>query len=168
MALRIAQISSMITSLANFMIANYNSQEAIDNDDGSNYYKTSGNFFAYSGNGMKNDFGGHDNWHFNNIYAYVGRGFGIVGQLEGHEDYFCNNTVVMTRDGDYGNPQCTDPGKTIVHDNRIYTPNGQVTECKMTLAEWQSKGNDKGTTAAKWPDDKTLLQMIRDLLDIKS
>ena len=152
----------------NFMIANYNSQEAIDNDDGSNYYKTSGNFFAYSGNGMKNDFGGHDNWHFNNIYAYVGRGFGIVGQLEGHEDYFCNNTVVMTRDGDYGNPQCTDPGKTIVHDNHIYTPNGQVTECKMTLAEWQSKGNDKGTTAAKWPDDKTLLQMIRDLLDIKS
>ena len=22
--------------------------------------------------GMKNDFGGHDNFHFNNLYAYVG------------------------------------------------------------------------------------------------
>ena len=151
---------------ANFVIANYHSQEAIDNDDGSNYYKTSGNFFAYSGNGMKNDFGGHDNWHFNNIYAYVGRGFGINGQYPGHEDYFYNNSVVMTRDGDYGNPQCTDPGKTIVHDNRIYTPNGKVTECKMTLEEWQAKGNDQGTTAAKWPDDDALVKMIQQLLDI--
>ena len=148
----------------NFMIANYNSQEAIDNDDGSNYYKTSGNFFAYSGNGMKNDFGGHDNWHFNNVYAYVGRGFGIVSQLQGHEDYFFNNTVVMTRDGDYGNPKCTDPGKTIVHDNRIYTPSGKVTECDMSLTDWQAKGNDPGTVAGTWPDDDSLLQLARQVL----
>ena len=151
---------------SNFMIANYNSQEAIDNDDGSNYYKTSGNFFAYSGNGMKNDFGGHDNWHFNNIYAYVGRGFGIVTQLSGHEDYFYNNSVIMTRDGDYGNPMCSDPGKTVVHDNRIYTPNGNVTECKMSLKDWQAKGNDQGTTADKWPDDDSLIQMIRHVLNM--
>ena len=111
------------------MIANYNSQEAIDNDDGSNYYKTSGNFFAYSGRGMKNDFGGHDNHHINNIYAYIGQGFKIVEQPIGHENYFYNNTVVMTRDGDYGNPKCTDPGKTVIHDNRIYTKTGNVTEC---------------------------------------
>ena len=149
---------------SNFMIANYNSQEAIDNDDGSNYYKTSGNFFAYSGNGMKNDFGGHDNWHFNNVYGYVGRGFGIVKQLAGHEDHFFNNSVIMTRDGDYGNPQCTDPGKTIVHDNKIYTPNGKVTECGKSLSDWQAIGNDNGTIASTWPDDDTLVQMIRDVL----
>ena len=156
---------------SNFMIANYNSQEAIDNDDGSNYYKTSGNFFAYSGNGMKNDFGGHDNWHFNNIYAYVGRGFGVVPQLPGHADYFYGNEVIMTKDGDYGLAQvCNDiPGvvpKTVVHDNHIYTPNGKVTECGMSLAEWQVKGNDPGSTASAWPDDDKLVVMVQELLKL--
>lgn len=153
--------------IGNFMIADYNSQEAIDNDDGSNYYMTHGNFFVYSGNGMKNDFGGHDNHHFNNIYAYVGRGFGIVGQLKGHEDYFYNNTVVMTRDGAYGNPTCSGDGKTVVHDNKIYTPNGKVTECKMSLRDWQAKGNDPGTTVAKTPDDETVIDDARRLLELK-
>ena len=156
---------------SNFIIANYNSQEAIDNDDGSNYYKTFRNFFAYSGNGMKNDFGGHDNWHFHNIYAYVGRGFGVVPQLPGHADYFFGNEVIMNKDGDYGLAQvCNDiPGvvpKTVVHDNHIYTPNGNVTECGMSLAEWQAKGNDPGTTANKWPDDDELVKMIQKLLTL--
>lgn len=150
----------------NFMIANYNSQEAIDNDDGSNYYMTHGNFFVYSGNGMKNDFGGHDNHHFNNIYAYVGGGFRIVGQLKGHEDYFYNNTVVMTRDGDYGNPTCSGDGKTVVHDNKIYTPNGKVSECGMSLKEWQAKGNDPGTIAGKIPDDEVIIDGARFLLGL--
>jgi hypothetical protein len=30
----------------------------VDNDDGSAYYETYSNFLVYSGNGMKNDFGG--------------------------------------------------------------------------------------------------------------
>lgn len=150
----------------NFMIANYHSILAIDNDDGSNYYQTHDNFFAYSGKGMKNDFGGHDNRHFNNIYAYVGIGFGINGQLPGHEDYFYNNQVIQMADGDYGNPQCTAPGKTVVHDNHIYTPTGKVTECKMSLAEWQAQGNDPGTKASTWPTDDDLVQMTRKLLNI--
>ena len=157
--------------IANFMIANYHSVLGVDNDDGSAYYKTHGNFIAYSGThpqfgGMKNDFGGHDNHHYNNIYAYVINGFGINDQLSGHEDYFYNNTVVMTRDGDYGHGTCDGPGKTVVHDNRIYSPNGKITECKMSLSEWQAKGNDPGTTASKWPDDKELEGMGRWLLNI--
>jgi hypothetical protein len=32
--------------------------QAVDNDDGSAYYETYSNFLVYSGNGMKNDFGG--------------------------------------------------------------------------------------------------------------
>lgn len=108
------------------MIANYNSQEAIDNDDGSCYYETHHNFFAYSGNGMKNDFGGHDNHHHDNVYAYVGRGYGICSQLEGHEDYFYNNAVVLRGDGDYGHGNCEEPGKTVVHDNKVFTPNAKV------------------------------------------
>jgi hypothetical protein len=30
-------------------------------------------------------------------------------------------------------------GKTVVHDNKYFTPNGQITECKMPLAQWQAK-----------------------------
>ena len=150
----------------NFIIANYNSQEAIDNDDGSNYYNTHDNFFAYSGNGMKNDFDGHDNHHYNNIYAYVGNGFGIVGQLPGHEDMFYNNMVILTRDGDYGHGTCSGPGMTVVHDNKVYTPTGKVTECGMSLSDWQAKGNDHGTTAGVWPSDDMLVSATKKLLNL--
>ena len=150
----------------NFMIGNYHSTLAIDNDDGSNYYKTHDNFFAYAQRGMKNDFGGHDNHHYNNIYSYVGIGFEISTQLDGHEDYFYSNTVVQTSDGDYGNPACTPLGKTVLHDNRIYTPTGNVTECHMSLKDWQAKGNDPGTTASAWPKDDDLAAEARKLLGI--
>ena len=150
----------------NFMIANYHSTLAIDNDDGSAYYQTHDNFFAYSSRGMKNDFGGHDNRHYRNIYGYVDTGFRITTQLKGHEDYFFNNTVVMNKDGDYGNMQCSGDGKTVVHDNAIYSPTGKVTECGMSLADWQAKGNDPGTKANKFPEDDELVAMIKKLLDI--
>ena len=153
----------------NFMIANYNSQEAIDNDDGSCYYETHHNFFAYSGNGMKNDFDGHDNHHHNNIYAFVGHGYSICSQLPGHNDMFYNNTVVLQKDGDYGHAACTDgPEKLVIHDNRIYSPTGKVTECGKPLAEYQKGGNDPGTTAAAYPSDDVLISAIEELLGIKS
>lgn len=158
-------IKAYDTIFSNFIIANYHSSMAIDNDDGSCYYRTFSNFFVYSGSGMKNDFGGHDNDHHDNIYAYVGKGFGICPQLEGHVDYFYNNTVVMTHDGDYGNPACSGPGKTVVHDNKIYTPHGNVTECGMPLSEWQMKGNDPGTVGQVWPEDEVILGLARKLLN---
>ena len=150
----------------NFMIANYNSQEAIDNDDGSCYYETFNNFFAYSGNGMKSDFDGHDNHHHDNVYAYVGEGYGINHDvLPGHQDHFYNNYVVMNGDGDYGHgTTCSGPGMTVVYGNRIFTPKGNVTECGMSLAAWQAKGNDKGTTAGKWPDDDDLIAAAKKAL----
>ena len=46
-------------------------QEAIDNDDGSSFYHTHHNYFVYGDAGLKSDFGGHDNYHDNNIYAYA-------------------------------------------------------------------------------------------------
>ena len=45
----------------NFFIDNYSPQENVDNDDGSCFYHTHDNFLVYGGQGMKNDFGGHDN-----------------------------------------------------------------------------------------------------------
>ena len=80
----------------NFFIDNYSPQEDVDNDDGSAYFKTHDNFLVYGGNGMKNDFGGHDNHHYNNVYAYVGQGLGVCSQQPGHEDYYFNNTAVIT------------------------------------------------------------------------
>ena len=151
-----------------FIISNYNSQEAIDNSDGSNYYSTHDNFFADSSNGMKNDFDGdlHDNHHYNNIYAYVGNGFRIVNRLPGHEDMFYNNMVIMTKDGDYGHGSCSGPGMTIVHDNKVYTPTGKATECRMCLSDWQAKGNDPGTTAAVWPSDNVLVSATKKLFNL--
>ena len=61
----------------NFFIDNYSPQENVDNDDGSRYYDTHDNFLVYGGQGMKNDFGGHDNYHRNNIYAYSGKALGV-------------------------------------------------------------------------------------------
>ena len=55
-----------------FFIDNYSPQETVDNDDGSAYYRTHHNFLVYGGRAMKNDFGGHDNHHYGNIYGYVG------------------------------------------------------------------------------------------------
>lgn len=151
----------------NFIIANYNSGWAIDNDDGSAYYKTHHNFLVYSNSGMKSDFGGHDNRHYNNIYAYSNSGISFYNlQLKGHEDYFYNNTVVQNYDGNYGNQQCKGIALPVLHDNKIYTPSGNVTECGMSLAKWQARGNDLGTVARKWPQDDDLIMMAKKLLEI--
>merc|ERR1712072_1004871 len=55
----------------NFVIGSYNTQEAIDNDDASEYFETHHNVFVYGYMGLKSDFEGHDNVHHNNIYAYL-------------------------------------------------------------------------------------------------
>ena len=37
---------------------------------------------------MKNDFGGHDNHHHHNVYAFVGQAVGAgTPMLDGHEEY---------------------------------------------------------------------------------
>eukprot|EP01116_Phalansterium_solitarium_P023012 TRINITY_DN785_c0_g1_i1.p1 TRINITY_DN785_c0_g1~~TRINITY_DN785_c0_g1_i1.p1 ORF type:complete len:881 (-),score=338.00 TRINITY_DN785_c0_g1_i1:265-2871(-) len=151
----------------NFMISNYNGQEAVDNDDGSAYYETHHNLLVYSGNGMKNDYGGHDNHHHDNVYAFVGQGFGICSQLDGHEDFFYSNTVVQTRDGNYANGACSDPGMTVVYNNTVYSPTGAITECGMSLKQWQAKGNDPGTVAiAGYPTDEQLIAWSRAVLGL--
>merc|ERR1719399_1424791 len=104
----------------NFFIDNYSPQEDVDNDDGSCYYHTHDNFLVYGGRGMKNDFGGHDNHHYNNVDAYVGAGLGVCDTIKGHEDYFYGNYVVMT-----GNNvgTCLDDR---MHDNQYFTKDGKI------------------------------------------
>ncbi len=106
---------------------------------------------------MKNDFGGHDNHQYNNMYAYVGMGLDVCEQLDGHEDYFYNNTVVMYQDGDYGSFACAPPGQTVLYNNSIYSPTAAVDECGTTLQQWQAQGGDPGSTANLLPSDEFIL-----------
>lgn len=110
---------------------------------------------------MKNDFGGHDNHHYRNIYAYAGQGLGVCSQLVGHEDYFYDNRVVVTG-GKVGGFRCTDDpqgkfGKTVLHDNEYFTADGNISECGMSLQAWQAKGGDKGSSVAPYPDDSVII-----------
>jgi hypothetical protein len=54
---------------------------AIDNDDGSSFYDTHHNVFisaasgaAYGGNSLKSDFGGHSNFHHDNMDLFFNEG----------------------------------------------------------------------------------------------
>ena len=50
-------ITPAVTTIQeNFIIGSYHTQEAIDNDDASEYFNTSSNFFVYGGQGLKSDF----------------------------------------------------------------------------------------------------------------
>jgi len=150
----------------NFFIDNYSPQENVDNDDGSAYFRTHDNFFVYGGNGMKNDFGGHDNYHFRNVYAYVGQAIGFYDapMIPGHEDHFENNTLVLTGTN-VGSFTCSGDGKTVLAGNEYYTSTGAITECGVPLAEWQARGEDVGSTVAKLPDDATIIGWAKALLD---
>mmetsp|Transcript_30791 Transcript_30791/g.60069 ORF Transcript_30791/g.60069 Transcript_30791/m.60069 type:complete len:473 (+) Transcript_30791:942-2360(+) len=151
----------------NFFIDNYSPQENVDNDDGSAYYKTHDNFFVYGGNGMKNDFGGHDNYHFNNTYAYVGQavGFYDAPMLPGHEDHFVQNQVILTGTNT-GGYTCTGAGALVINHNQYYTSTGKVTECNVDLAEWQKQGHDLGSTVAPLPSDSTVMSWAKSRLGI--
>ena len=150
----------------NFFVANYEAGWAVDNDDGSAYYYTHHNFMVYSGNGMKNDFGGHSNHHHNNVYAFTQSGFGICSQQPGHNDFFHNNYVVMLTNQAYGQWDCKLNPQTMIklHDNQIFTPAGNTSMCGQPLEEWLNKGFDRGTTVRKWPADADIIQEARRLL----
>jgi len=145
----------------NFMLASYHSQEAIDNDDGSEYFETHHNFFVYGGNGLKSDFGGHDNVHHHNVYAYVAQScmMAVVpgSFVPGHEDRFFNNTCV-TEEGNYASFDCNSAALPVLHDNRLFTQAGATFQvCGKSFSQWQAEGHDAGTTVSKLPADSELL-----------
>jgi hypothetical protein len=93
------------TFLSNFVIANYGSMAAIDNDDTSGHYEAAQNVFAYSMMGLKVDFAGHDNSHHHNLYAFP-QMCGYLSEyhphsFDGHEASFYSNICAMTNDPSY-------------------------------------------------------------------
>ena len=186
-------IKSNDTISYNFLLANYHAQDAVDNDDGSCCeslfppsffsstflsfpltllpsvldFSTHNNVMVYADNGMKSDYGGHDNHHFSNVYAYVGSAFGTVWQYPGHEDYFFDNHVVVTHDGDYGEAggMCGGDGSPpIIYNNTIFSPTGNVTVCGYPLAVWQKMGHETGSSAHPFPNDNDLLGIMAQIL----
>lgn len=158
------------------MIANYESSLAIDNDDGSCFYETFFNFFVYGKGGMTNDFGGHSNHHFENIYAYVEYlCFDISGQLNGNEDMFFNNTCIINQANPktYGTFDCSDQNESNhwpkLGNNTIYqmSVNASITGlCGLNEQEFQQKykGIDAGTTINGPPSDENIIEAARQLL----
>jgi len=88
--------------------------------------------------------------------------------LEGHEDWFVSNRVVITGKK-IGQFKCSGPGKTILHDNQYFTRSGDVQECGMSLVDWQQNatGNDVKSTVERIPSDETIIAWGKDVLGQK-
>jgi len=150
----------------NLVVATYNSQESIDTDDGSAYIDVHHNFFAYGDNGLKSDFGGHDEyWHENQI-AYVGNCYHNQGSKGYNDGFFNNSCITRSVNGGYDSDCKNTPEMGWeVHDNTVYTSGGTVNACGSTLAEWVKQGHDKGSKAMKWPTDAEMTARAKVLLD---
>ena len=149
----------------NFIIGTYQTTVGIDTDDGTSYHKTYDNFFVYGQFAFKSDFGGHDNRHFSNIYAYTSDWYCYYGSA-GANDWFVNNSLILTDNTGYTS-NCDLPAGTSgfkVYNNSIYLPKGNLTVCNMTFEQWQSKGNDPGTTIHKLPTDDDIIAMAKEKL----
>ena len=152
----------------NFIVGNYNSQETIDTDDGSAYLKVYNNFLAYADNGLKTDFGGHDEVYRENVLAYTGDCWHLWTFM-GYNNGFFNNSCVF-RGGSQGpgyNSDCFKAPQGAgfeVHDNSLFSASGTANVCGTTLANWTAQGHDKGTTVDKWPADADLVAMGRAVL----
>jgi len=135
----------------NFIISTYSSQEAIDTDDGSSYYRTHHNLFVFAANGLKSDFGGQHNEHSNNVYAWVGDCWGA-----GNSDRFVNNTCVSSHSDDGGfTSDCRKGPLMQVTGNRIYNGAGALHEPAC---------DPSNVAAGKWPAPDKMVEMGRAVL----
>eukprot|EP01048_Picozoa_sp_COSAG05_P014856 COSAG05_NODE_1722_length_4212_cov_4.878191_3_plen_97_part_00 len=94
---------------------------------------------------------------------------GVCAQKPGHEDHFYNNTCVINK----ANPTYAGfssgiggPAMPVMHDNRVYTADGQAKESGKTVAQWQAQGHDLGTTVAKIPSDAELIAVAKGILEM--
>ena len=118
------------------------------------------NFFAYGDNGLKSDFGGHDNYWHGNVLAYVGNCYTHFS-FKGYNDEFWDNQCVFR--GSY-NSDCDLAAGWMVNDNAVYSKSGELQVCKTDFKAWTAAGHDKGSTLAKWPADAELIAMGKKVL----
>jgi hypothetical protein len=135
----------------NFIISTYSSQEAIDTDDGSSYYNTHDNFFAYAANGLKSDFGGQHNYHERNVYAWVGNCWG-----SGNSDRFIENTCIANSDTGGFASDCRKGPLMVVNGTRIYNKEGTIGSTKLC--------DKTNVVAGKWPSAAETVKLARSVL----
>ena len=124
---------------------------------------TYSNFFVYGDAGLKSDFGGHDNWHESNVYAYTGSCFGKGNNLR-----FVNNSCILRGDHGYSS-DCGLPTGMEVYGNAVYTPSGELKVCGATsLTAWVAAGHDRGSSLHTLPTDDEVIEMGRNLLGIRN
>ena len=124
---------------------------AIDNDDGSSFYHTHDNFFVYAARGLKSDFGGHDNRHERNVYAFVG------GCWEnGNADHFVNNTCIANSPAGGFGSDCTKGPLMVVSGNTIYNEDGTLNGTKLC--------DTTNHIAGKWPAADDIVKLGRAVL----
>jgi len=137
----------------NFIIATYSSQEAIDTDDGSAYYNTHHNFFVYAADGLKSDFGGHDNFHNDNVYAYTNNCWG-----NGNMNEFINNTCIANSGSGGFESDCHKAPYMVISGNKIYNSEGKLSK-KICDASNKVEG--------AWPDANTVVAMAKKVLEFE-
>eukprot|EP00755_Sulcionema_specki_P008788 Sspe_Gene.41907::Locus_20289_Transcript_1_1_Confidence_1.000_Length_2420::g.41907::m.41907 len=152
----------------NLFIANYNSQEGFDTDDGSSYYHVRSNVFVYGHNGLKSDLGGHDNQHVHNLYLYLSPTCMFTQQhiLPGHEDVFANNTCVLASpQRSYAAYNCKDT-LPVIGNNTVFVPSSTpLEECGVPLTQYQAQGFDLGTVVLPHlPSDASSVDMMHSFL----
>lgn len=153
----------------NFFLCNYGSSMCVDNDDGSSYYRVHDNFEVYGGH--KSDFGGHNKFTYNSIVAFAkdyeeGLCGGFDAGVPGFVDGYWNNSCIQGTFVPYvnlpGDPNNINPNvMPIIHDNKVYNANGRATvkvgSTTLTDADWQAKGQDKGSKAYPMPADDDII-----------
>jgi len=116
------------------MMSVYSSQEAIDTDDGSSYYKAYSNFFIYAANGLKSDFNGHDTQAYGNVYAFVSNCWGPSGGmwlLTGMRNVFRDNHCIANSDAGGFDSDCVKPTNLTVTGNTVYNRKGSLDGTKL-------------------------------------
>lgn len=95
-------------------------------------------------------------------YAYVGEALGVTTTLDGHEDHFTGNYVVLQQGASsVGRLSCSPAGKTVMGNNSYFTDTGNVTECNTHSSDWPSAGIEPGSTVSTTPSDEEILTHAR-------
>jgi len=155
----------------NLIMANYNSAQGFDNDDGSSWFYTHDNVF-YSTKGFKMDYGGHSS-RFENNLVYGDECYGTGDFLNKDlADTFQGNICIIDETNTskaiiFGHLfQC---GFMVPRSNRYYSTSGTGkffcgSKELFTLQEMQHKGFELGSTIGITPDSHTIISWARKIL----
>jgi hypothetical protein len=141
----------------NFILANYHSGWAVDNDDGSAYWITTNLVQVYGNSEMKSDFAGHSNTHENNLAIYLNIAMDTTNVVaSNYTDVFRNNTLVFAGASFAGFP-CTAPSIPVTSLNTYYYYNtSSFNACGYNFTTWQHQGNEVGTVLRTIPANDTI------------